>query len=223
MKPHLIQLKIKLDSIVSIKLLLVEFFTRDKSSILPIYVNEVPLLLDSTQYIFGIYEIRNLDEIEEELQIDYLFDEKLAEIRIQSYPSLVLAIIDGTKANGDNWVKVKKAVREIVKKAQELGFEFISTDPPEFMPKIIIDKQGIQTFEFPSKPEPVKLPPKPEKPKKGSNLDSWFKYYHDCKENGIKYTLSDLADDAGFSYGHVRELHRQFIASNKDLTDSDQT
>jgi hypothetical protein len=81
-------------------------------------------------------------------------------------------------------------------------------------------KYDNQKIEIPSKPESVGLLRRPEKPKKGSSLDTWFKYYHDCKDGGFKCTFEDIAKETDYDAGYLRQLHMHYQAENKDLTES---
>jgi AraC-like DNA-binding protein len=53
-------------------------------------------------------------------------------------------------------------------------------------------------------------PQGPERPPKEAPRDAWFQYYDDCKKNGMKYTLEDLAGDLHLSPGYVRTLHLNY-------------
>jgi hypothetical protein len=138
-----IQLKLKLDKPVYFEQLL-DDFTEDKSPILPICVT----LCSDVWLEFG-QSVREYPHHYNIYEVDDLEGNSLASIRIKSYPSLVLVSIDeivddslnkvsqdGIIRRNDDWEKVKQAVREIVKRAQEMEIEIISTDPPGFIPKI---------------------------------------------------------------------------------------
>jgi hypothetical protein len=56
-------------------------------------------------------------------------------------------------------------------------------------------------------PSYIQKPVKPQKPPKGSTLDIWFDYYHDCEKAGIRYTLKQVAEEVDFSPQYIRRLH----------------
>jgi hypothetical protein len=222
MKNQPIKLKIEIDDPGYIEILFADNFRRDNSTIYPIYVTSQWThkgkpqkgsdLVEITRYNYRVVEA--LDDPDKPIT-------ELAIIKIQPYPSFVLVVFEKKGMDSKDWEKVKLAVREIVKKAQEMDFNITWTDPPEFISKNIIEEKGNRKIEISIRPESLNLPIRPEKPQKGSQLDSWFTYFHDCRDAGIKYTLKNLAHDSGFSYGHVRELHRNYLANKKDQTKSD--
>jgi hypothetical protein len=57
---------------------------------------------------------------------------------------------------------------------------------------------------------PTVRPPRPAKPPPGAGLDAWFDWYHAMKGAGLKCTLKDLAQDTGYSEGHIKHEHRSY-------------
>jgi len=55
----------------------------------------------------------------------------------------------------------------------------------------------------------------PVKPTSRDLWNDWFPYYDLCKKLGIKYTLDDLAKDAIYEYGSVRNKHAEFERDKK--------
>ena len=64
---------------------------------------------------------------------------------------------------------------------------------------------------------PLQKPSIPVKPQDKKQLDQWFDYYHQCKAQGINYSLEELAGDVNLSYGYIRELHIKY-KSRKEIT-----
>ena len=56
----------------------------------------------------------------------------------------------------------------------------------------------------------------PKTPDPSEPLDTWFDYYHERKEAGIKITLDDIAHEVGLSGGYVRQEHSKYMAERKD-------
>jgi len=54
------------------------------------------------------------------------------------------------------------------------------------------------------------------KPNAGDPLEKWFNYYQACRNQRIKYTLSDLAKDANLSSGYIRQEHAKYKAEHGD-------
>lgn len=64
--------------------------------------------------------------------------------------------------------------------------------------------------EQPRKPE---KPAKPER-KTQRGWDAWFAYYYEMKKTKRKYTLEDMADDTGYSRGHIANLKGKYDAEH---------
>jgi len=220
MKP--IKLKLKLDDPAYVEMLFADNFREDNSPIYPICVASQWAYKDKLLKGSELVEITryNYRVVEDPSNPNELYKE-LAKIYIRPYPSFVLVVFEKKETDINDWEKVKLAVREIVNKAEEMEFIITWADPPEFMPKNIIEKRGNQMLENSSKPESVIAPSMPEKPKENAPIDIWFKYYHECKALKIKYTLEDIAKATHHNYGYIRGLHMNYLAKNKDLTESD--
>ena len=57
------------------------------------------------------------------------------------------------------------------------------------------------------------MPAKPPEPDT-RNLEDWFDYYHRCRKAGYKVTLKELAEKTGYSHGHVRQRHAEYMAEH---------
>lgn len=69
--------------------------------------------------------------------------------------------------------------------------------------------------EFESTIQPTETPLAPlQKPPKEANLSEWFDYYHECKKRRIKYTLKDIASDAGYAHSYVRRKHSEYSSDS---------
>jgi hypothetical protein len=55
-------------------------------------------------------------------------------------------------------------------------------------------------------------PEKPPAPKRGSNIDDWFTYYHALKRAGFKITFPMLAEESGYSANTFKEAHGRYKA-----------
>jgi hypothetical protein len=63
------------------------------------------------------------------------------------------------------------------------------------------------------RPAPVTEPQRLPEPG-GENLDQWFDYYYAMKSRGWKFTLADIAEKTGYSYGHVRNKKAEYDAEH---------
>lgn len=54
---------------------------------------------------------------------------------------------------------------------------------------------------------PEQLP----QPKSGADLTAFFERHHQKKEAGQKSTLKQIAEETGFNYSYVRQLHSNFL------------
>ncbi len=53
--------------------------------------------------------------------------------------------------------------------------------------------------------------PKPPKPQSGADLKVFFDRHHQKKAAGQKSTIKQIAEEAGFGYAYVRQLHSQYL------------
>jgi hypothetical protein len=60
--------------------------------------------------------------------------------------------------------------------------------------------------------KPAKIP----RPKQGSSMDAWFDWFHNMQALGIRCTLKEIAQETGYSYGRVRQLHAVYLNSRVD-------
>ncbi len=61
----------------------------------------------------------------------------------------------------------------------------------------------------------VAKPQEPPKPKTGAELTPLFERHHQKKAAGQKYTLKQIAEETGFTYRYVRQLHSRFLKERK--------
>lgn len=52
------------------------------------------------------------------------------------------------------------------------------------------------------------------KPKDNSNLNAWFEYKRILNSRGRKYTLEQIAEETGYSYGYIRRQHANWLRQN---------
>jgi hypothetical protein len=55
--------------------------------------------------------------------------------------------------------------------------------------------------------KPEQLP----KPQSGADLDVYFDLFHQKKKDGKKYTLKQIAEETGYEYPYVRQLHSKYL------------
>jgi len=65
--------------------------------------------------------------------------------------------------------------------------------------------------------------PKPELPSLDAPKDAWFDWYHRVKDLGYKITLRDLADEWGYGYDYVRQMHAEYQGEHKEIGSTDNT
>jgi len=64
---------------------------------------------------------------------------------------------------------------------------------------------------------PFSKPNKPKiKPGTLADLDEWYEYYHLVKDGGYKISLREIAEDTGFSIGHIRNRHKKYLDNYGD-------
>ena len=61
----------------------------------------------------------------------------------------------------------------------------------------------------------VAIPQEPPKPKTGAELTAFFERHHQKKVAGQKSTLKQIAEETGFGYRYVRQLHSKFLKERK--------
>jgi hypothetical protein len=54
------------------------------------------------------------------------------------------------------------------------------------------------------------------KPNEDAPFDDWFAYYHACRRDKVHYTLKDLANDVGYDYQYIRQLHSKYKKEHAD-------
>jgi len=54
------------------------------------------------------------------------------------------------------------------------------------------------------------------KPQRGEELDRWFEYYYKKQLMGLKITLAEIAEEAGYSEGYVRQKKKEYDAEHED-------
>jgi hypothetical protein len=70
--------------------------------------------------------------------------------------------------------------------------------------------------------EGLTKPKMPEHPKEDSEEDSperrdrWLRYYQECRDAGIQYTLKDLAEALNLSEGHIKRLRREWKRRHRE-------
>jgi len=58
--------------------------------------------------------------------------------------------------------------------------------------------------QLPAKPE------EPPKPERRSDINTWFDWHHEMLIRGFKCTLKEVAEETGYSYGHIRLRHANY-------------
>lgn len=152
---------------------------------------------------------------------------KISKITIQHISDSINVFLNGVQECRQRWYQVEKMALFILNHLYDSGYLIGFVSPKGLFPleKIILSKKELEDIllaETLPKPDMLKaeLPDdmkstlvKPELPKKPiseSSKDQWFKYYDDCKAGRIKYTLEDLSDDIGYSYGYTRQMYASY-------------
>jgi len=72
-----------------------------------------------------------------------------------------------------------------------------------------------------NRPHLLAKPEKPPKLESGSDINTWFDWYHGMHEAGFHCTLAEIAEEIGYSPRYIRRLHanyekeREFGGANK--------
>ncbi|MBM3130450.1 MAG: hypothetical protein FJ009_17710 [Chloroflexi bacterium] len=61
-----------------------------------------------------------------------------------------------------------------------------------------------------------------DKPSKNASLDEWFEFYHKCQTQKIRFTLKDLAKEAGYEHGYVRQMHSRYLVEHAHEQNNEQ-
>jgi hypothetical protein len=129
--------------------------------------------------------------------------EVLAEIIMQSYPSLVVVFIEMKRNDKETQEKVIGITKEIIGRMQAMKFNIESVRPVELQPELLMPASTDDE-------DKASKPKRPEHPQKRSGLNNWFKYFDDCQRKGYKITLREIAKESDYSYGYIRGMYPSY-------------
>ncbi len=184
-----------------VELLLLDFFGRNKSPILPIYVRFK--VIDTRINKNWVKREANKFQVAEINNDEAIYYNSLADINIHKHPSHVVIHIDALDNDTENWERVKNITKEIISKMRELNYSIEKVRPVELQPQVPASKLN----ELASKSSDVKLP---DQPQARSGLAKWFKYFYERNKTRNKITLKELAYLSKYSYSYIRLKHPSY-------------
>lgn len=143
-KSNRIEIIIREIETVYIQGLLIDFFTKKASPLLPVYVTyeakRRKIDEHTIESTFSNFQIMEATASPDEPS-DFL-----AKIFMQKYPSHAVVFIEMVKEDDQSWGKVEELTREIISRMNKLEFKISAVNPPQLIPHnlLVQEKSAIE-------------------------------------------------------------------------------